>query len=338
VIGEIKVGYRSTLVILLAVTLRLPGPQNLVIWWQHREDILLTLCTFQSPRLERLWVSPTAPKANPPLDSLLLEGINRSILGYPFGNVHSFEHLRVLHLDFSAYSRFPTSHALPLLLLPRLEVLTLGGWSKMLPERYQDDKKLPQLEKLWTWPCRESPTKKLALLYPWVDPAIASKMIRACKSLVRFECTNHCTPVGGIRGWYSHISAALLEHAYTLQELSIGEISCELADFQRHGRLWCTPSLTNLRLLRAPYHILAGHSSIQDFRSIIPRGISHLIVSIPNVLFSQDNFQCARTRGTDGGFPNLALIELQQRSDAIHRSHGWTYASIWFYDKFRRAV
>jgi hypothetical protein len=97
-----------------ATRLRMPYVQGLITRWLNQEDILLVLCAFHAPNIECLVVNPGAPKPGLPFESILLQAISRSALGLPYGKVHSFKRLRVLHLDFSAYTYFPASNALPL--------------------------------------------------------------------------------------------------------------------------------------------------------------------------------------------------------------------------------
>ena len=334
--GNNGLAYRATPVLSAATKLGMPYVQGLVTRWLHQEDILLTLCAFQAPNLEYLIVNPAAPKPGLPFESILLQGISRSALGCPFGTVHPFKHLRVLHLDFSAYTYFPASNALPLLLLPSLEDLTLGAWGKLPLGRDKEDAQHAPFGQDWTWPRRKSPIKKLSLLYPRVDPNTASKMILACKSLVRFETTNHNTPTGGRNGWYGLISSALLEHAGSLEELSIGERSSEMSEVRYHGRLWCARSLINLRYLRVPYHVLVGRGSIKDFCSLVPTSLRHLIVTLPKNLRCREIAPSGESSYGDRRFPHLYLIELHQKSVVQNRSHeGWSQNCIWFLDEFR---
>jgi hypothetical protein len=320
-----------------ATRLRMPYVQGLITRWLNQEDILLALCAFHAPNIECLVVNPGAPKPGLPFESILLQAISRSALGLPYGKVHSFKRLRVLHLDFSAYTYFPASNALPLLLLPSLEDLTLAVWGKLPFSWDRHDAQHAPFGQDWTWPRRASPIKKLSLLYPRVDPATASKMILACKSLVKFETTNHVTPIGGRHGWYGLISAALLEHAGTLRELSIGERSSEMTEIGYHGRLWCARSLINLRYLRVPYHVLVGRACIEDFRNMVPTSLRHLIVSLPKGLRCQEIAPSGESSHGDVRFPNLSVIELHQKSIVESSSHeGWSTGSVWFLDEFQK--
>jgi hypothetical protein len=324
-------------IVLSATRLRMPYVQSLITRWLQQEDIVLALCAFHAPNIECLVVNPGAPKPGLPFESILLQAISRSALGLPYGKIHSFKRLRVLYLDFSAYTYFPASNALPLLLLPSLEDLTLAAWGKLPFGWDRHDAQHAPFGQDWTWPRRASPIKKLSLLYPRVDPATASKMILACKALVKFETTNHLTPIGGRHGWYGLISAALLEHAGTLRELSIGERSSEMTEIGYHGRLWCARSLINLRYLRVPYHVLVGRACIEDFRNMVPTSLRHLIISLPKGLRCQETAPSGESSHGDLRFPNLTIIELHQKSIVESSSHeGWSKGSVWFLDEFRK--
>jgi hypothetical protein len=158
------------------------------------DDIPITMCVFLAPNLERLWyrVPITHMETNTPCP--LLAGIACSAFGTPLGEIHRFEKIRVLHIDLyrSGAYQSPVSCALPLLLLPSLVDLTLGGWGTdvRLPGRLAlipDDVDSDFLGKRWTWPVRSSSITKLSLLRPNVNSTMVAKMLLACRALSRFE-------------------------------------------------------------------------------------------------------------------------------------------------------
>ena len=90
-------------------------------------DMLFTLAIFLAPNLEHLVVNIAGQQESPSeLGCLIIEGIARSACNLPLGRSHSFEKLRVLELH--RLRTVPTTHALPLLSLPKLASLRLERW------------------------------------------------------------------------------------------------------------------------------------------------------------------------------------------------------------------
>jgi hypothetical protein len=93
---------------------------------KHGVDMLFTLAIFLAPNLEHLVVNVAGRQSPSVFGCLITEGIARSACQLPLGLSHSFEKLRVLELH--SRGTFPTSYALPLLSLPKLDSLRLERW------------------------------------------------------------------------------------------------------------------------------------------------------------------------------------------------------------------
>lgn len=256
-----------------------------------KEDRFVTLLALLAPNLEHLelrrarsmwgWEAGSV--------SLLLEQLSRSALG--IGTIHKFDKLRFLHVEAGSAFCIPNQHAFPLVLLPRLEYLTLGGWGHIEnpdPDDLDDEdlgggsnvidpNDSDMFGQPWKWPVRTSPISELSLRYPKTSSEAACNMILACKALTGFSCDRFCQfPKVGNREVYTHITSALHEHRHTLRELTINETWSAISE-RSQGRISDLSDMTVLKHLRVPWGLICipGQGSLC---SLLPRSIESLAV------------------------------------------------------------
>jgi hypothetical protein len=306
-------------------------PQDLLKRAIRGEDVLLTLCLFITPNLERLWYRRPATHCFEQ-SSLLLTAIATRIFFTPVGENHGFEKLKVLHIDLHADEcDFPASSALPLLLLPRLVDLTLGGWGicGIPSEPWPDDEDSAYMDKPWTWPVRASSVKRLSLLYPFVSGTMVAKMLHACKAISRFELVHGEDRDIDKETWHKTVVTALLEHANTLTELSVGDVNdhyrSNSSGFLDVGKVSAGSQLTNLRSLRFPLYTLAGYNNTSTHTDdemaaslvrALPESIEYLWVDLPSFLRNEEDVE-PHFRGLyqackEGRFPRLKDVYLNR--------------------------
>lgn len=299
----------------LAEELDLPVVERVLARYAYGEDIWPALCCLLAPNLERVHILVRDAIPGTPLVPLLLEYICHSALGTPLGKVHSFEKLRFLHVDAGYPPRFPVTYAYPLLLLPRLETLILGDWGALYDDQSTldvDDSTIFDVS--FTWPQRQSSIRNLSIRRPLTTVGSASKLIRACEKLVKFEST--CIAWVEEEYRYDHLSSALQEHSTTLREISIWEGFSPILMSSLYGSLQ-SQHMTCLARLRAPLPLLIGYKTNDDttLPDRLPRSLEELTIeygTIPDVdvevYFKQLHEQCAA-----GRFPALRHIHLLWR-------------------------
>jgi hypothetical protein len=149
-------------------------------------------------------------------------------MGVRWLDIHHFENLKTLYLDFISAPETSPQDSLPLLLLPNLAELTLGSWggkSSLAADveqpafNYQDNDSFV-FGHLWVWPVRSSPINKLSLFKPFVSENMVKKMILACKALKQFECIHPIFSRYGDK-WFGGLVPALNNHLESLEDLSL---------------------------------------------------------------------------------------------------------------------
>lgn len=270
-----------------------------------REDRFVTLLAFLSPNLEFL-ASRRARSTwgwEPYTNSVLLEQISRSAVG--ISTIHRFDKLRFLHVEAGSAFCIPNQHAFPLVLLPRLEHLTLGGWGHVATsdsdgsESDDDDRNGGSMidrndstvyGQPWKWPVRTSLISELSLRYPKTSSKSACNMILACKALTKFSCDRASEfSRWGNKKIYAHIASALHEHHHTLRDISINEAWSLLYE-SIHGRIIDLSHMTVLTHLRVPWGLICfpGQKSLCNF---LPRSIQTLTIEVATHTFSNFGLQ-----------------------------------------------
>jgi hypothetical protein len=297
------------------------------------DDIPITLCIFLAPNIERLWYRVPKIQLQGSTSCLLLTAIALSAFGTPLGEIHRFEKLRILHIDLYRSEAYQTAvnHALPLLLLPSLVDLTLGGWGTDVraPGRstwITDDDDSQFSGHPWTWPIRTSSITRLSLIRPNITSTMVAKMLLACRALTRFELVPRSMFRRDVDPrWYEIIGTALLQHVNTLTELSIGDINDSRYRIASGlGSLRIGSQMTSLTSLRSPLYTLLD-IDISIARSewkrnlmlsdALPHGLVHLWLELPRHLDEdvEPYFTGLQKACAEGNFPNLKSVYLHWR-------------------------
>jgi hypothetical protein len=199
--------------------------------------------------------------------------------------VHRFENLKTLYIDMVSIPEFPVQTALSLLLLPKLEDLTLGSWGACtipVPGHVAiGSKGLVIGGQPWIWPIRSSPITRLSLIRSAVSEDMLTKFIGACKTLKHFECTQPRT--FRLRDeWFGGLVPAFLVHTESLEELSIGFVM-EDQDLESYGYalLGSLSEIRTLKSLRAPLHLLCSTVPTETFGDRLPPNLEHLRFELP---------------------------------------------------------
>lgn len=190
------------LIPVISEELQLPHRGALILRHDRGEDVWLMLCALLAPNLEHVRTSvrkQSSPIVSSPQSSsiLLLLYIGESALGTPIGDVHTFDNLRTIHVDSGIETSFTIADACSLLLLPRLNRLSLVGWGAL----YEDQEYICDQDsstfygKPWVWPVRSSNVTEVSFEFPFADVRRMCRMIRACKGLVKFECVTGAPPL-----------------------------------------------------------------------------------------------------------------------------------------------
>jgi len=216
---------------LKAVGLGIEDASRLVGRWLSFEDLYFALVAFRTPNLELLWMRPGMSNQGSPGDChcTLLEGIGRMAMGGRWLDTHHFDNLKTLYIDFTSSPETHVQYALPLLLLPNLDELTLVAWGGNynipvhddgLDFDYDEFYDQSIFDREWSWPYLSSPITKLSLFKPIVSEEMVNHMITSCKALERFECF-HPAPCDGLEQWFGGLIPALNNHIESLQNLSL---------------------------------------------------------------------------------------------------------------------
>jgi hypothetical protein len=256
------------------------------------EDLFFALVAFETPNLERLWIRPSPYTDGFDEGCTLLEGIGRMAMGVPWLNTHHFENLKTLYIDLISTPEMFTRYALPLLLLPRLEELTLGSWGATInttTDLYEilfdyDDDDSAVFGCPWVWPVRSSSITKLSLLRPCVSEKMVEKMILACKALKSFECI-HPTRSNWNDEWFGHLVPALEHHSESLEDLST---TCTMhrsgLKFTGMAQLDPLCGLTNLKSSRISLHLVSDPDRWQNAQflpAFFPPSLTSLHIHFP---------------------------------------------------------
>jgi len=272
-------------------------------------DVILALCVLTARNLRSLWISGPRDQGNSPGLSyaFLIQSILDSAAGSSPSVVHSFEHLRTLHLDLQHCKHDQAVQIVSIMQLPHLEDLTLARWG----DRYGHYLEMNRNSEDWS--PRSSNVVRLSLLMPKVSSHIITGMIRACKALKRFEFTRpEFIPIND-QSMYAHIFEAIHEHASSIEEMSVGDASYRLRMHYPHERLRGLQA-TQVRKLRIPYEILRRFDESSDSFTVLPPSIEIIILQLPTTVGCST---MARLRDLcdacqAGEFPNLKRIELRQ--------------------------
>ena len=230
----------------------------------------------------------------------LSTAIAYSAYGKSPDGVPRFQRLTVLHVDVSRSGvQWQVSDALPFLLLPSLTDLTLGGWGVAAPSSPSSSEELPNnydstfAGESWIWPVRSSPITRLSLIRPFVSGTVISKMIHACKALSEFEIV-HPNYVQLDRlpdpRQEELVYAALLEHVYTLMNLSIGYLHYRSHREIRRRGLCVGPQMHGLKSLQIPLLVLTGVGDVKTIEDssvltvALPGSIEHLWIDLSESL------------------------------------------------------
>ncbi|KAI4946048.1 hypothetical protein J4E91_007490 [Alternaria rosae] len=255
---------------LKAVGLGTEDASRLVGRWLGFEDLYFALVAFRTPHLKNLWLRPAMTDQGPYDDChcTLLEGIGRMAMGVRWLDTHHFDNLKTLYIDFSSSPEMPVRYALPLLLLPNLDELTLVAWGGNydIPANehevgfeYDDVAGFTIFDRKWWWPYRSSPITKLSLFKPVVSEIMVQNMIFACKALERFKCFHPVRSTPDDR-WFGGLVDTLTDHKESLEDLSL---LC-----RQHG-----PSLENTGL--------AQLAPLSEFTNLNSARVSLYLVSDP---------------------------------------------------------
>jgi hypothetical protein len=263
------------------------------------EDVLLALSLFISPDMEHLWYRHPSTEDHDDVSSLLFTVIATHAFCTPVGENCGFEKLKVLHIDLRTrldFVHWRASSVLPLLLLPNLIDLTLGGWGvrwsrsgeRLKVAEGHDD--MTYIDKPWTWPVRASSIKRLSLLHPSVTGPMIVKMLHACQVISRFELV-HGDGYVPEKEWYDIVLVALAEHADTLTELSLGDKDAyDRWSLSGSGDANIYSQWTSLRSLRSPLYTMAGHDYLEPRTDdemaaglvrALPESIEYLWIELP---------------------------------------------------------
>jgi hypothetical protein len=286
------------------------------------EDLWLTLCALLAPNVEEIKTLLRGRHALQNPVNLLLEHIAKAAIGQPIGEVHTFSKLHTLHLETVYPLRLPVKYTFPLLLLPKLEHLILGSWGGTYNgETYiYDPNDTTVFSQPWTWPLRSSPITSLSFRSPLAKGSIVCNMIRACTSLLKFECTNIASiSVEGCEDWYSPIAEALQDHRHTLREIKIGEEFNPILLPSVFGWLHSLQHMSSLTTLRIPWRILMGFDGSVTLHGALPQSIEEVTIELYDIpdenlekAFTQLHEECAI-----GKFPQLKRVHLLWRLETM---------------------
>jgi hypothetical protein len=280
------------------------------------ESVVPTICALIAPNVEHLRIVLNCwnPERGPEMcwhRCLLLEQVDKAILGNRSEGKPMFHHLRSLQLECDTWHvGLEEIDARTLTTLPSLETLQLDGWSMTWP--FAD---------VVTWPLRTSTISELSLRSHGVTAPVCN-MILACKTLVKFESFPRL--IDGeeqAEDWYSHLASALQEHRDTLLEIAVGPtyISYQQLDApffiplpDAFDSLHGLDEMHCLIRLHIPWHALRGRREPISLAKTLPPSLKELTLDIRDVAHEHlhdaliDLLQeCAR-----GRFPTLANIHL----------------------------
>jgi hypothetical protein len=323
--SSLALNYRGTVpesyIMTLANELELDS-EDLLARHARGEDLWLTLCTLLTPNVEKIKTLLRGRHALQNPVNLLLEHISRSAIGQPIGQVHTFSRLYVLHLETVYPLRLPVTYSFPLLLLPTLERLTLGGWGGTYDgETYiYDPNNTTVFSQPWTWPLRSSPITSLSFRSPLAKSSIACNMIRACTSLLKFESTSIASiSVKDCEDWYTPIAEALQDHRHTLREIKIEEDFNPILLPSVFGWLHSLQHMSCLTRLRIPWRILLGFDGSVTLHEALPQSIEEVTIELYDIpdedlekAFTQLHEQCANRK-----FARLRRVHLLWRLEAM---------------------
>ncbi|KAI4687757.1 uncharacterized protein J4E88_003348 [Alternaria novae-zelandiae] len=295
--------------------------------WLGYEDLYFALLAFRTPNLEHLWAR-SAVSYDWPLDeckNTLLEGIGRMAMGVSWLHTHRFDNLKILYFDFSNSPEMSARCALPLLLLPSLDELTLvalGGWFQIPENEFEGewegeseheaaDDDLTIFGRPWLWPVRSSPITKLSLFKPVFSEIAVKKMILACKALERFECS-HPLRSSTKDQWFGALVPALNDHIESLQNLSL---LCRpprwpSLENTRMAQLDPLHEFTNLNSVRVSLNLVSDPGetlSARNLPAFLPPSITSLHVHYPREPNDEADQQLldVLTAYKDGVLPSL---------------------------------
>ncbi|KAH7095439.1 hypothetical protein FB567DRAFT_512619 [Paraphoma chrysanthemicola] len=323
--GDLCDASTKALIDALANELQLRDSQNTYLHYNTDEDILLTLCALLAPNVERIKVRLRRAEDGRTRAIALLQYIcessyNQQCSQSQRGGAHSFERLRQLQIEPDIFLTIPSTQVLPLLLLPSLKHLTVGGWGDF-SERARPMIEAEESRVRWrpqVWPIQASSISELCLRYPQAPPEHVSTIIMACKALTKLECTKSCIVLDVRRQpWYGKIDRALSAHSRSLRELLIWE---HFVQFSK-GQLSCLPNMTALTRLQIPWHILTGNTTgdSEPLSSILPPGLQKLTIEIKGQpeLDLGPNFAELHESIKAGSFAHLARIHLLWRQSSF---------------------
>ncbi|KAI4641784.1 hypothetical protein J4E93_007882 [Alternaria ventricosa] len=307
---------------LKAVGLGTEDASRLVGRWLSFEDLYFALVAFRTPNLERLWMRPRCLDQGFSGDChcTLVEGIGRMTMGGRWLDTHHFDNLKTLYIDFTSTPETHVQYALPLLLLPNLDELTLVAWGGNYIIRanedgvgfdYDDiDGETTIFDGEWSWPYLSLPITKLSLFKPFVSEEIVNRMITSCKALERFECF-HPAPSSGDDRWFGGLIPALNNHIESLQNLSL---LC-----RQHGpsleyigmaQLDSLHEFTNLNSVRVSLYMVSDPGETLSVRSLpafLPPSITSVHIHYPREPNDEADQQLldVLTAHKDGILPSL---------------------------------
>jgi hypothetical protein len=284
-------------------------PIDLLTRYNHGEHIWSAMCALLAPRLKHVAIVLHHELLIEP--GLLLEHIARHYLVEPNRSMHVFQELLSLHLKpRSQVQQVDETYAFPLVLLPRLQALCLGGWNAQRRLFLPDADRGLVAGQPWTWPTRASQISELALRNIDLQVPVCA-MIRACKELVKFESILCGLNTGD---WYTCLAGALQEHRNTLREIYIGEGNNEddeLGEAARSERLHSLELMPCLSRLRIPWRTLHGHSASASLSETLPPNLEELIIEL----------RCDPNQGIDAAFIRLYQHCVNKRFAALRDIH-----------------
>lgn len=257
-------------------------PKDLSTRYNKGEYIWSTMCALLAPRLKHAEIVLHHQLLVEP--SLLLEHVARHNLVEPDSSIQVFHGLLSLRVKpRSQLQHVDETYAFPLVLLPRLQALCLGGWNARRRLFFPDAHVGLIAGQPLTWPTRISRISTLALRNIDLQVPVCAT-IRACKELVKFESIVCSLDTGD---WYTCLAGALQEHRNTLREIHIGEGNDDdaLSEAARSERLHSLELMPCLSRLRIPWHILHGHGASASLSETLPPNLEELIIElrcIPN--------------------------------------------------------
>lgn len=279
------------------------------------DDLELTLLVLQAAKLEKLIVRTWMHKIHWPDLPTWLTGLTRIAhgvhLGKDLGSLHPFSSLRQLHVDVHPTD---TTKYFPLFLLPSLTDLTLCHWGE---ESLWEEDPNTVYGYPWKWRPHSNKIERLTFKLPNVSAKTMSHAIRSCKALKYFQCHELSLEIEGNEWeWYAGISEALLEHRYTLEELSISESLFENDCFTDWGVMGPLSGMHALRKLRIPFYIFIGLEGSRVNEPVLPCNIEKFIVELAEEASEEDCkwfFQSLELALSVGHLPSLHIVEIRCR-------------------------